>query len=149
MKAKSQIFQKLLLAEGNAAEWCHIQIMLLKHISLHTMKCHVSAPVFTYILLLPGYQFHVFSIYRVPQVLVHYEVLKYSDELMELLKSGKQKQEPETSDSHFSHGLPTNQLLLYHLLQINFLRMEVKMKLKFVVVQFRPWSQLQMKLESY
>lgn len=140
MKAKSHIFWKLLLTVGDAFEWCHIKIMLLRHISLYTMKCHVSAPVFTYILLLAGYQFHVFSIYRVPQVLVHYGVLKYSDELMELLKSGKQKQEPKSRDSHISHGLPTNQLLSYHLLQINFLKMEVKMKLKFVVVQFRPWT---------
>jgi len=30
------------------------------------------------------------SFYRIPQVLVHYGVLKYSDELMDLLKSGKQ-----------------------------------------------------------
>jgi hypothetical protein len=75
----------------------------------------------------------------VPQVLVHYGALKYSDQLMGLLKSGKQKQESEGSDSHFSHGIPTDQPLL-HLLQINFLRMEVKMKLKFVAVQFRLWS---------
>jgi hypothetical protein len=70
---------------------------------------------------------------------------------MELLKSGKQYQECKDSHLHFTYRL-TNQpiglfYVLFHILQISFLRMEVKMTLKFVAVQFKLWSWLWMKLE--
>jgi hypothetical protein len=69
---------------------------------MNTFNCHVITPTLT------AYFVNTFLhsfIYRVPQVLIYYGVIKYSDKLMELLKSGKQHQDSKDHDFSFTHGL--------------------------------------------